>query len=300
MTDNSVKTEYSVALGFFDGLHRAHFSVLESALINARRTGLTPAVLLFDEHPRTALTGEAVPALLTREERDERLIKMGFTLLFVSFKEIMNMLPAEFVSKILCEKYPAGSLSCGYNYNFGKNAAGNTGILGELCKERGIALSVCPEFTLDGQTVSSTEIRRALENGDVEAANKMLGYPFGFTARVFTGDRRGRLLGAPTINQYIPGELITPKFGVYASRVYFDGREFVGVTNIGARPTFGEGSVRSETYIVDFSGDLYGRDVRVEIYSFVRGEKKFPDADTLKAQIEADVESAKRYFSEGQ
>ena len=296
MTDNSVKTEYSVALGFFDGLHSAHKAVLEGALTNALRLGLTPAVLLFDEHPRTVLTGDAVPSLLTKSERDERLRKMGFTLLFVSFKEIMNMLPEEFVDKILCERFRAGALSCGYNYNFGKSASGNTEILGKLCKERGIVLSVCPEFTLNGQTVSSTEIRKALENGDTERANGMLGYAFGFTAPVFTGDRRGRLLGSPTINQYIPGELITPKFGVYASRVYFDGREYTGVTNIGARPTFGEGSVRSETFIVDFSGDLYGRDVRVEIYSFIRGERKFPDADALKAQIEEDVMSAKKYF----
>lgn len=296
MRDNSVKTEYSVALGFFDGLHRAHNTVLLRTLEEARATGLTPAVLLFDEHPRTALTGEAVPALLTRADRDEKLRKMGFTLLFVSFKEIMNMSPEEFVDKLLCEKFRAGALSCGFNYNFGKNASGNTEILRRLCAEREITLSVCPEFTLDGHTVSSTEIRRALEDGDIERANTMLGFPFGFNACVFTGDRRGRLLGAPTINQYIPDELITPKFGVYASRVYFDGMEFVGVTNVGARPTFGKGSVRSETYIVDFSGDLYGRDVRVELYSFIRGERKFPDADSLKTQIEADVMSAKKYF----
>ncbi len=296
MINNSVKTEYSVALGFFDGLHRAHGTVLRSALDAARLTGLTPAVLLFDEHPRTALTGDAVPSLLTKAERDERLRKMGFTLLFVSFKEIMNMSPEEFVSKILCERYPAGALSCGFNYNFGKNASGNTSLLRQLCAEREISLSVCPEFTLKGQTVSSTEIRRALENGEIEKANEMLGFPFGFTSPVFTGDQRGRLLGAPTINQYIPEELIVPEFGVYASKVYFEGKEYVGVTNIGARPTFGQGSVRSETYIVDFSGDLYGREVRVEIHSFIRGEKKFPDADTLKAQIEADIASALKYF----
>ncbi len=297
MTDNSVKTEYAIALGFFDGLHRAHSAVLGKTLETARMTGLTPAVLLFDEHPRTALTGDAVPSLLTKESRDVRLRKMGFDLLFVSFKEIMNMSPEEFVDKILCERFRAGALSCGYNYNFGKKASGNTEILEGLCKSRGISLTVCPEFTLNGQTVSSTEIRKALENGETERANEMLGFPFGFTSPVFTGDQRGRLLGAPTINQYIPEELITPKFGVYASRVYFDGREYVGVTNIGARPTFGVSSVRSETYIVDFSGDLYGKSIRVELYSFIRDEKKFPDADTLKAQIEADVRSAMKFFA---
>ena len=294
MTDNSVKTEYAVALGFFDGLHRAHRAVLEGALTIAREQGLKPAVLLFDQHPRTVITGDAVPALLQKKRRNEMLEGMGLTLFFVSFKDIKDMSPREFFEEILIKKFRAGALSCGYNYNFGKRAQGNTEALRELCEERGLSLRVCPEFTLGGSTVSSTEIRKALENGEIEAANEMLGFSFGFKAEVFTGDQRGRLLGAPTINQYIPEELIVPKFGVYASRVYFDGREYTGVTNIGARPTFGKGSVRSETYIVGFSGDLYGREVEIELKSFIRGEKKFPDADTLKAQIEEDVKAAMR------
>ena len=130
----------------------------------------------------------------------------------------------------------------------------------------------------------------------METANEMLGFPFTFSSEIFTGDRRGRLLGAPTVNQYIPAGLIVPRFGVYASRVYAEGREYVGVTNIGSRPTFDGESVRSETYILDFSGDLYGKNVRIELYEFIRDEKKFPDGDSLKAQIALDVQSVTRYF----
>lgn len=296
MTDNSVKTEYSVALGYFDGLHKAHRQVLERTLATARERGLTPAVLLFDEHPRTVISGGAVPSLLQREKRDEMLREMGFTLLFVSFRSIKDMSPGEFFKEILCEKFPSKALHCGYNYNFGKRAEGNTKILSELCEKSGVSLAICPEITLDGESISSTRIRKAVEQGDITSANEMLGYPFCFASPVFSGDKRGRLLGAPTINQYLPRELAVPRFGVYASKVYFDGKEYIGVTNIGSRPTFDGGSVRSETFIVDFSGDLYGRSVDVELYAFIRDEQKFPDANSLKAQIAKDVEAAKRQF----
>lgn len=292
MTNNTVKTEYAVALGFFDGLHRAHMTVLEKTLEAAHEKGLAPAVMLLDEHPRAVITGEAVPFLQQTSYRDKRLKDMGFTLFSVSFREIKDMAPREFFESVLCERFSARVLVCGYNYNFGKDAGGDTKALDGLCRERGMTLEICPEFTVGGETVSSSSIRSAIENGEIERADTMLGIPFGFCSEVFTGDRRGRLLGAPTINQYLPGELVVPKFGVYASKVYFDGKVYMGVTNIGSRPTFGVSSVRSETYIVDFSGDLYGREVRVELHSFIREERRFPDGDALKKQIAEDVRAA--------
>ncbi len=291
MTNNSVKTEYAVALGFFDGLHKAHMTVLEKTLETAHKGGFTPAVLLLDEHPRAVISGGIVPSLQQTADRDERLRKMGFTLFFVSFREIKDMSPEEFFAEILCDRFSCKAFVCGYNYSFGKKAAGNTDVLARLCKSRGMTLEVCPEFTVGGETVSSSFIRKAIENGEIERANEMLDFPFSFTSKVFTGDQRGRLLGSPTINQYLPEELITPKFGVYASKVYFDGKEYIGVTNIGSRPTFGVSSIRSETFIVDFSGDLYDRDVRIELYSFIRPERKFPDGDSLKQQIAEDVKA---------
>lgn len=297
MINNSSGKVNIIALGFFDGLHTAHKKVLTEAVKQAGDS-FTPAVMLFDEHPRKVLSGDEVRYLLQTQKREEMLKKAGLEPLFVSFTEIKDMSPEAFVKEILRDRFCARAVICGYNYRFGKNGMGDSKKLRELCKTYGIDVTVCPEFSLEGETVSSTKIRKSIENGNIEQANRMLGYPFGFFAEVFSGDKRGRLLGAPTINQFLPDGLVVPKFGVYASRVLFDGQEYIGVTNIGCRPTFQGESVRSETYIIDYSGDLYGRTVEVQIYKFIRPEKKFPDADSLKIQISSDVSAAETYFSE--
>ncbi len=296
MINNSCKKEYIIALGFFDGLHTAHKAVFSETKMMAGEK-FVPAVMLFDEHPRRVLRGDAVSYLLQNEKKSTVLKNQGLEILWVAFEEIKDMSPADFVKEILIGRFNAKGVVCGFNYRFGRNGEGDSKKLQELCENYGISVSICPEYALDGETVSSTKIRRAIENGEIERANKMLGFPFGFSSEVFHGDKRGRLLGSPTINQFLPEGLIVPKFGVYASKVYFDGNEYVGVTNIGSRPTFQGESVRSETYIVDYSGDLYGREVEVEIYKFIRAEKKFPDAESLKAQIALDVKAASDYFS---
>lgn len=288
-------TEYVTALGFFDGLHKAHKKVLEEVVRKAS-SGYIPSVLLFDEHPRNVISGSGVPFLLQTDMRDRRLREMGIEALVVSFNEIKDMSPSQFVEEILVNRLNAGAVVCGYNYRFGKNAAGDTEELKRLCAEHEISVTVIDDVTWEGQDVSSTRIRKAVSEGEMELAHALLGEPFTFESEIFTGDRRGRLLGAPTVNQFLPDELIVPRFGVYASRVYAEGREYVGVTNVGSRPTFDGESVRSETYILDFSGDLYGKRVRVELYKFIRGEKKFPDGDALKAQIALDVKSVQEYF----
>lgn len=296
MNGNNRK-KYAIALGYFDGLHSAHMAVINEA-VKCSRDGFVPAVLLFDVHPRNAVSRDKVSFLLQREKRDEMLEKSGVQPLYISFSDIRHMSPEEFVSEILVKKFNAGALCCGFNYRFGKNAAGDAGVLKDLSQAYNIKLTVCPPFTMDGEEVSSTKIRKAVADGDIESANKMLGHPFMYSSEIFTGDRRGRLLGAPTINQFLPDGLTVPLFGVYASKVYFDGYEYEGVTNIGSRPTFDGDSVRSETYILGFSGDLYGKNVEIHLYKFIRGERKFPDGDSLKAQIAEDVKVAEKYFFE--
>lgn len=295
MTAYKGEKKYAVALGFFDGLHKAHKSVLAEALKH-KKEGLIPAVILFDKHPRKVLYGDDVPLLLQSEKRDEILTSLGFRCLYVSFQDIMNMSPEEFVDEILIKKFGAGAVISGYNYRFGKNGSGDSKILGELCEKKGIHVTVCPEYTEDGCKVSSTEIRRLIERGEIEKANSLLGFSFSFSSDVFSGDKRGRTLGTPTINQYFPEGLIVPAFGVYAVRVYFDNKEYKGVANIGCRPTFGKSTVRCETYIIDFSGDLYGKTVEIAFCHFIREEKRFSSADELTAQITKDVASAKAYF----
>lgn len=285
------KIKRAVALGYFDGLHIGHADVLGKAL-GASRDGLTPAVMLFDAPPSEVVSGITVPRLMTDFERDRILEAAGFELLRVSFGDIRDMSAEEFVKSVLVEKFNAAEVYCGFNYSFGKNGAGSSETLKELCANYGIDVLVSGEVQSNGEQISSSAIRGYIENGEIERANEMLGYSFGFTSPVFSGDHRGRLLGAPTINQFLPEGLVTPKFGVYASVAEVDGKLFPGVTNIGKRPTFDGASMRSETFILGFSGDLYGRSVTVRLVSFIRGEMKFSSADALKEQIVRDERNA--------
>ncbi len=296
MIDINSEKKYALALGYFDGLHRAHTAVLKEA-VRLSEDGLIPAVMLFDEHPKTVLTGETVPFLLQKEKRNEIIDVMGIKRLCISFSEIKDQAPQEFVEKIIAQYAGARAVVCGYNYRFGKNASGDVSVLKELCGRLDIKVIVCDRLLSQGEEISSTAIRKAVMGGEMEKAESMLGFPFGFSAEVFSGDKRGRLLGAPTINQYLPEGMAVPRFGVYASKVFFEGREYIGVTNIGSRPTFDGSSVRSETYIIDYSGDLYGKTVETRLFSFVRDEKKFDSADSLKKQISLDVKAAEDFFA---
>ena len=296
MINNSCEKKYAIALGFFDGLHRAHKQVLDKACSLSGK-GFVPAVILFDEHPRKVISGDDIPLLLENTKRDRILEEMGMNCLYLSFRDIMNMTPEEFVDDILIKKFNAGAVVAGFNYRFGKNGAGDSDMLIHLCSEKGIEVTVCREFFPDGEKVSSTRIRKAIENGNIEYANRLLGYEFGFSAEVFSGDKRGRTLGTPTINQFFPDGLIIPKLGVYAVKLRIDGKEYKGVANIGCRPTFGEGNIRSETYIMDFEGDLYGSIVEISLCSFLREEKKFSSAEELKQRIRQDIAEAEACFT---
>lgn len=285
------KQKRAVALGFFDGLHIGHSEVLGKTL-GASDRGLAPAVMLFDIPPAEAVTGKQTERLMTDAERDEVLTEAGFELLHVSFSRLREMSPREFVDKILLREFNAAEVFCGFNYTFGKNGSGNAEELSSECERVGIKVSVSGSVKSDGTVVSSSAVRKLIADGEIERANELLGYSFGFTSPVFSGDHRGRLLGAPTINQYLPSGLATPKFGVYATVAFIGGKPFAGVTNIGKRPTFDGESLRSETFILGFNGDLYGKNVTVRLVSFIRGEMKFPSADALKEQIARDEQTA--------
>lgn len=281
----------SVALGFFDGLHLGHKKVLMNAM-SERANGLTPGVMLFDRPPFEELTGIKVPRLLTDEARDKILTDSGFSLFNVSFSEIRDMSPKAFVRDILADRFSARSVSCGFNFTFGKNGEGNTETLISECEKYGISVHIADSVLFDNDVVCSSSVRRYISDGNMTEADNMLGYTFGFTSPVFHGDRRGRLLGSPTINQYIPKGLVVPKFGVYASFVDIDGKILSGVTNIGKRPTFDGESLRSETFILGFNGDLYDKSITVYPIEFIRGEMKFSSADALKEQISRDERTA--------
>ncbi len=285
----------AVALGSFDGLHTGHMSVIACAL-SFKECGLSPLVMLFDSHPLKTLSGKAPAEILQPSLRNEILADRGVGTAVISFEEIKNLSPREFFTEILLGKLNAGAVCCGNNYRFGKNGAGTIEELQSLCAEFNIELKVSPEIMCDGFPVSSTRIRKAIESGDIPLANAMLGREFRYKYTVVSGDRRGRLMGAPTINQHFSDNFVIPKIGVYSSVTIVDGIEYPSVTNIGLRPSFANEDLRSETCILGFSGDLYGHDIEVRLLQYLRGEMKFDSMDSLGAQIKQDAEASKEIF----
>ena len=274
--------ELAAALGSFDGLHLGHRQVIGNTL---SAPGLRPAVITFQQNPSVSLQKKPVPLLTTNEQKLALLEEMGVEVVYLlSFEQIRDMEPEDFVEALyrVCR---VRALSCGFNFRFGKNGRGDAGLLKELCREKGIELSVTPPVSVAGETVSSTRIRACLEQGDVQQAGQLLGRPFGYDFEVTHGRQLGRTWGTPTINQPFPQGYVLPRFGVYASLVEVEGQKYYGVTNIGVKPTVGSDCALSETWIPEFSGDLYGEKVPVELLDFIRPERKFDSLDQLKNEI---------------
>lgn len=294
MTRQEIKT--AVALGNFDGAHIGHAAVLRAAA-DKKTAGMKALAVMFDVHPAGALFGAAPTRLLSDNMLDEILRDMGVCPVRLSFSEIRDMSPERFVSEVLIGRLSAAFVSVGWNFTFGKGAAGKADDLVRLCEKYGAECSVIPAVEYLGEPVSSTRIRRALADGRVAEAGAMLGRPFGYGFEVVRGDALGRKMGFPTLNQYFSDGFTVPKRGVYVSETEAGGRRMRSVTNIGGRPTVGGTDVRSETYIHGFSGDLYGKNVRVFLLDFLREEIKFASVDALRAQIEADVRAAAEWKS---
>lgn len=294
MEKNRIKGT-ALALGNFDGLHKGHLAVLNKALLEAQKKGLLAAVLLFDVHPRERLFGKRPPRLLSDEKRDSLLKAMGFEIIKVSFDELRNVSSKDFIS-VIAQRYNVKTICCGFNYHYGKDAKGNADTLKKDCEEKGIDFFALGKVNAFGEPISSTRIRSEIEKGNIEKANFMLSRQFSYSLEVVSGDRRGRLLGYPTINQFFEEDFVVPRYGVYASKVTIDGKTYAAVTNIGVRPTINTKSLRSETCILGFSGNLYGREVEVKLLSFIRDEKKFESLDELMAAIKEDAQKAEKIY----
>ncbi len=288
----------AVGLGYFDGIHRGHQAVLNKALEKAKKENLVPVIMLFDIHPRKLISGK-VPPMLTSEARKREILKeMGFNVVDFNFREAMDYSPNEFIEKILVDKLNAKVVTCGYDYHYGKGGKGNAASLHDELKARGIESFSIDPILLAGEVISSTRIRQLIMNGEIEKANTMLGKDFTYDFIVKKGDGLGHNLGFPTINQYFPQDFIVPKYGVYLSRTKVGSRYYPSVTNVGIRPTVNKDSMRSETCILDFSGDLYGQKIEVSLLKYLRGEIKFSGLGQLKNQIAEDIKHARCLYNE--
>lgn len=276
----------AIALGTFDGLHLGHLEVLNGIC----KSDFTPLALTFDTPPKMS-DGKNLGLILTPEQKKEFLLQKGIKTVTLDFEEVKNLSPYKFLSDIT-KKLSPKVISCGFNFRFGKNASGDADFLKKFCLDNSIECIVSDSVLSYGEPISSTRIREAISKGDITLANKMLGRNFGFTAPVIHGDKRGRTIGFPTINQKYPSLLVAPRFGVYAGYTNIDGRLYRSVTNIGKRPTFETDYIISETYIFDFDNDIYGKEVAVYLTSFLRDEVKFSGIEELKNTILADKKRA--------
>lgn len=278
-----------LALGNFDGLHIGHMKVINATNEMAKRLHAMPFALVFKEHPVTVLTGEPQLSLFSPDMRAAVFKQTGVTLCLLDFETMKDMSPREFFDTIILKRMGAKGVCCGFNYTFGKNGEGTPEILEEFCREAGIEFSMSEELDFEGAPVSSTRIREAIENGEIELANVMLGRPFAFRQTVVDGDKRGRAMGTPTINQVLDPGLVHPKYGVYMSKTLVAGRTYYSLTDIGVRPTvYNDGEPVVETHILDFNGNLYGKLVEVHLMHYIRPEKKFESINELEAQIKED------------
>lgn len=292
-----------IALGFFDGVHRGHGALLEKAVQRARELGAEPVVFTFDRPPKEVVTGK--PVLLINSPADRRgLVKRLYgieRIILAPFDREMMTLPwDDFVEQKLVRDMHAVHLVAGHDHRFGHKNQGTPQLLQEKCRELGLGCDIIPKVEVDGITVSSTYIRELVESGDVETAARFLGHRHCMTQTVGHGQRLGRTIGIPTVNLTVPEHVLTPKFGVYVSRVYLpDGRSCAGVTNVGTRPTVSRGeAVSVETFLLDFDGDLYGQDIRLEFCKRLRGEVKFDSLEALREEIQKNIRQTRAYFEE--
>jgi riboflavin kinase/FMN adenylyltransferase len=284
------------ALGFFDGVHLGHRALLERAVADANRLGCASAVLTFDDDD--PLYKPSAPRLTDTQTRLSLIADCGIQYAFVfSFERIRALSPADFVRDVLVGQCHTRLAECGFNFRFGKNAAGDADTLRRLMSAAGgEARTVEAQRTAAGELISSSAVRAALERGDMQTVTEMLGREYSLTLPVLHGKELGRTIGLPTINQSFPPHFAIPAYGVYAATCEIDGVSLPAVTNVGVRPTVGGSSVNCESHILNYSGWLYGKTVRLTLHRHVRPEIKFDSLTALKAQIEKDICEVKKEY----
>ncbi len=291
--------ETLLTIGVFDGVHAGHRYLLERLIQRGKEENLVSGVVTFNPHPQWVLHHDQLPWLSTLEERTNRLRGLGIDLVAViSFTPEVSQLSArEFV--VLLKSYlKMRGLMISPDFALGRGREGNSTLLSALGKELGFTVETIPPFTIDGEIVSSTLIRQALAQGDMAKVTKLMGHPFNLVGEVIPGERRGQILGFPTANLDIEPQQALPGNGVYATIAQVDGKQFASATNIGTRPTFGDGRKTVEIHLLDYEGDLYGKQLKTGFISKLRNEQYFASSEELKSQVKKDVRKAKTILAE--
>jgi riboflavin kinase / FMN adenylyltransferase len=285
-----------LAIGVFDGVHLGHQAVISTSAEHARAVNGTPVVVTFDPHPEKILRPEAAPHLLTATPHKIALIRdLGVRhLLIITFdKKFAATEPEDFVQQLVNDSKPLREICVGHEWSFGKNRRGNLELLKKLGAQFDFNVVGIPPVTVNGEVVSSTTIRQAVEAGDLKKAAEMLGREYTILGTVVRGNDLGKKIGFPTANLSAHNEQFPPN-GVYFAEAKLDRAVYPGVVNLGCRPTVSSKTERVlEIHLLDFNRDIYGRDVQVRFIRYLRPEKKFENLEALAHQIEADVKQAR-------
>ncbi|MDC1142479.1 bifunctional riboflavin kinase/FAD synthetase [Planctomycetota bacterium] len=286
-----------VSVGSFDGVHLGHKFLLNELIEWARREHAPAVVITFRRHPREVMTGREIPSLNTPEHKCLLLKGVGIDyVVMVEFTEdLQTMTAQEFLEQVVIDKLNARGMLVGFNNRIGKGGEGTVDVLQHHAKGHDLEVREAERIEVSGQAMSSSAIRKHVQNGDFLWARKMLGRPYSIIGPVIHGNQRGRTIGFPTANIALK-KMAFPPLGVYGVRVRLDTGNYLGAANIGTRPTVDPDRVEPllEVHVIDFEGDLYGQEIEIEFLFYVRGEQKFNGIDELTFQLQADIKAIQK------
>ena len=299
---NTIINPSVVTIGTFDGVHIGHQKIIDRLIDVAKKNHLESAILTFFPHPRMVLQKEVGIKLINTIEERKKIIKskgVDHLVVYPFTKEFSRLTAREYVEQILVKKLNAKKIIIGYDHRFGRNRNANIQDLKELGKTFGFTVEEISKQDIEDVAVSSTKIRKAIEEGNIEKANTFLGNPFSLNGKVIKGKSLGKTLGFPTANLEIKEDYkIIPKSGVYIVKAHLDNKWVFGMMNIGTNPTVGGDKQTIETYFLDFSQDLYGQELSIQILKRIRDEIKFGDVDQLIEAMNNDLDYTKSYIQD--
>ncbi len=282
----------AVTIGNFDGVHKGHQKLLAELKMLSEKEHLTPVVYTFSKHPLNSLKGEGTLKTITEKAQKEEIFsKLGLdTVIFEAFENVKDLAPEEFVKQILVDKLHMKLAVVGENNRFGRNSVGDAELLCKLGEKYDFSVRVIKPLLINGVICSSSEVRTAVSNGDVALANVLLGRPYRLLGTVIKGKKLGRTYGFPTANIIAPEGSLTPKYGVYATSVYAEGKKYPAITNVGTT-SFDKVKVeRVETHLINFDGNLYGKKITIDFLDWMRGFVSYRSVKELEKQLKSDRE----------
>lgn len=285
----------AVTIGNFDGVHIGHQDIINKTISIGKEKELKSLLFTFSNHPTNFFSNESIKNLMTNEDKCKFIRNMGIEVVInIPFDEfIINLTPEEYVKNILVERLKAKEIVIGHDFRFGKNRGGDGSALKEFGQKYGFNVSIIDPIKIGNIRVSSSFIRKLLSEGNIEKATKFLGRNYEIKGSVIHGKKLGRKLGFPTINLDLDKDILTPKTGVYYTKIKIKDTFYDGATNIGYNPTIENSSFSVETHIIDFDGDLYNQEAKIYFIERIRNEKKFSSIDKLKEQMDKDINKIK-------